>query len=139
MRAGSRPQSHSRTSAPGVSSHSAAEAVSANRPSSTASGAKFSASFWAAASGSARDSPPEMATAFWKRSRKSGLPARAAAIRPPSEKPQRMMLSASPPKRWIFSFTQSSARAMSSRAKLPAASEPEVRAGRQFHPNSPSR
>ena len=44
MRAGSRPQSHSRTSAPGVSSHSAAEAVSANRPSSTASGAKFSAS-----------------------------------------------------------------------------------------------
>ena len=44
MRAGSRPQSHSRTSVPGVSSHSAAEAVSANRPSSTASGAKFSAS-----------------------------------------------------------------------------------------------
>ena len=90
-------------------------------------------------SGSARDQPPESAAALWKRPRERGLAARAAAIRPPSEKPQRVMLAPSPPKWWMFSFTQSSARRMSSRAKFPAASEPVVRAGRQFQPNSPSR
>ena len=64
-----------------------------------------------------------MATACCKRPLKRGLPARAAAIRPPSEKPQRGDVGPVTAEAVDVVLTQSSARAMSSRAKFPVASD----------------
>ena len=83
--------------------------------------------------------PPEKAIAFWKRPANRGLVSIAITSRPPAEKPEMVMLSASPPNCAMLSLTQSSAFAMSSRVKLPVSSLPRQRAGRQLKPNRPSR